>query len=190
MITILEDKGQKENKHRDKNLYWQLHGVQVIRKPLPIGDYILGTDRVMDVINRKDKRGIPVKKMDFVGAYTITIDSKYSIQELVSDVCGKQHERFRDELILAQNNGVDLIILVENTDGITTLSELHKWVNPRLFIKQRGGGQKYPKATRGVTLMKSCYTLQQKYGCQFLFCKPDEAGRMIVELLTRGTQYV
>ena len=120
--------------------------------------------------------------MDLLGTYNVAIDSKNSIQELCGDICGKSHERFRDELILAQNNGIKLIILVENDVGITQLSELHKWVNPRLFIHEHGK-QKYPNATRGVTLMKSCFTMKKKYGAEFLFCKPEDAGKIIVELL-------
>ena len=184
-MIILEDKAQKEDKHNVKNAYWEQKGIEVMRCPLPVGDYILGTDKVMDVIARKEKRGMATKKMDFLGTYDITVDSKYSIAELCMDVCGKSHERFRDECILAQNNGISLIILVENEDGITTLSELHSWVNPRLWIR-RGGKQLYPTATRGVTLMKACYTMRKKYGCEFLFCKPSESGKRIVDLLTEG----
>ena len=183
-MIILEDKAQKENKHKTKNNYWKKNGIEVARYPLPVADYVLGTDKVMDVISRKEKRGMSVKKMDFLGTYDIAVDSKFSIQELVSDICGKSHERFRDELILAQNNGIKLYILVENEDGITQLSELHKWVNPRLLIR-RGGKQLYPNATRGVTLMKACYTMQKKYEAEFIFCKPSEAGKMIVDLLSK-----
>lgn len=181
-MIIIEDKAQKEGKHKIKNDYWRKSGIEVIRQPLPVGDYILGNEKVMDVISRKEKRNMAVKKMDFLGTYNIAIDSKYSIQELVSDICGKQHERFRDEAILAQNNNIHLIVLVENEDGITQLSELHKWVNPRLWIR-KGGKQAYPNATRGVTLMKCCYTMHKKYGCEFLFCEPYKAGERIIELL-------
>ena len=123
--------------------------------------------------------------MDLLGTYSVAIDSKFSIQELCGDVCGKQHERFRDECILAQNNGIKLIVLVENEDGITDLRDLHRWVNPRLWIR-RGGKQLYPNATRGVTLMKSCMTMQKKYGVQFAFAHPWHAGAAIADLLSRG----
>ena len=181
-MIIVEDKAQKEGKHKAKNDYWRKSGIEVIRQPLPVGDYILGNEKVMDVISRKENRNMAVKKMDFLGSYDIAIDSKFSIQELVSDICGKQHDRFRDEAILAQNNNIRLIVLVENEDGITQLSELHKWVNPRLWIR-RGGKQAYPNATRGVTLMKAAHTMQKKYGTEFLFCKPHESGRIIEQLL-------
>lgn len=191
-MVILEDQAQKLDKHKLKNLYWQKNGVDVIRMPLPVGDYIMGTEKVMDVIARKKMRGIAPKKMDFLGTYDVCVDSKFDIQELISDICGKQHDRFRDECILAQNNGIKLYILVENKKAAITkdiwnptirdLSELHTWKNPRLFIR-RSGKQLYPSATRGITLQKACYTMEKKYGCKFLFCTPEESGAEIVRLL-------
>ena len=64
----------------------------------------------------------------------------------------------------------------------TNLKDLHKWVNPRLWIFQRGK-QKYPKATKGIVLAKCCFTIQEKYGCEFIFCSSKDAGKKIVELL-------
>lgn len=182
-MTILEDMNNKPDKHNIKNAYFEKNEIEVIRQRLPVGDYVMMNDKIQDVFDRKAKRGIPVKMMDLLGTYNVVIDSKNSIQELCGDICGKSHERFRDSCILAQNNGIKLIILVETEDGITQLSELHKWVNPRLFIRERGGKQKYPNATRGITLMKACYTMGKKYGVQFMFCSPEDAGAKIVELL-------
>ena len=103
-MILISDKGQQKGKHLDKERYWRNHGIEVLYMPLPCGDYIIADDKVMDVINRKKERGIPVKKMDFLGTYNVTVDTKKDIQELVGDVCGKQHARFRDECILARNN--------------------------------------------------------------------------------------
>ena len=191
-LVILEDQAQKLEKHKIKNAYWQKNHIDVMRYPLPVGDYIIGSEKVMDVIARKKLRGIQPKKMDFLGTYDVCVDSKFDIQELISDICGKQHDRFRDECILAQNNGIKLYILVENKKAAITkdiwnptirdLSELHSWKNPRLFIR-RNGKQLYPNATRGITLQKACLTLEKRYGCRFLFCTPEESGEMIVRLL-------
>lgn len=142
-------------------------------------------DKIQNVFFRKEKRGIPVKMMDLLGTYNIAVDTKNSIQELCGDICGKQHERFRDECILAQNNGIRLIMLVENEDGITETCDLHRWINPRLWIR-RGGKQLYPHATRGVTLMKSCMTMEKRYGIQLVFCSPMDSPRIIIELLEGG----
>lgn len=194
-MIILADKNQKKGKHETKNKYFADNGIEIIEQRLPVGDYVLMNDKIKDVFTRKEKRGNPVKMMDLLGTYNICIDTKNSIQELCGDVCGKQHDRFRDELILAQNNGIKLVILVENdveevfhqkqivNPVIKELKDLHKWVNPRLFIR-RGGKQLYPRATKGVTLMKACFTIQKKYGCEILFTESKMAGQRIVEILT------
>lgn len=197
--VLIEDKGNKQGFHTVKNAYWQKHGIEVLRYPLPVGDYILADETVFDVIARKKARGIDPKKMDFIGSYKVCCDSKNSIEELAMDICvQKQHERFRDELILAKNNGIKLFVVVENKGGrigkssvfnptITRLEDLSKWKNPRSFIF-KGGKQAYPNATRGVSLMKACFTLKARYGCEFVFCTPEESGKKIVELL-KGEKY-
>jgi len=197
-MIIIEDTNQKIGKHEAVNKYFAQQGIDDIRTRLPVGDYVLANEKTDDVFARKEARGIPVKMMDLLGTYTVAVDEKYSIQELVGDVCGKSHDRFRDELKLAQNNGIKLFILVRNdpelvyskngttvsNNTITNLKDLHKWVNPRLWIFQRGK-QKYPKATKGIVLAKSCFTIQEKYGCEFLFCSSKDSGEKIVELLTQ-----
>lgn len=198
-MTIIEDKAQQEGKHNLKHNYWTAQGISFERYPLPVGDYILMTDKVADVIDRKKARGIDIKKMDFMGSYNVTVDSKKDIDELCADICGPDHDRFRDECILAQNNGIRLIVLVENDGGpaskdgsiinphISDLSMLHRWVNPRSLIFY-AGRQKYPKATRGITLMKAAMSMQKKYGVEFMFCRPSEAGKRIAELLGAGDE--
>lgn len=209
-MILIEDKSQKSGKHIEKNRYWTERGIEVIHEPLPVGDYILANDKVMDVIFRKDKRGVDVKKMDFLGTYDVCVDTKKDIQELVGDVCAKDHARFRDECILAQNNGIKLYILIQNVGGlvkgtkdiynptITRLCDLHKWKNPRLFEMKnssevigywRNGKprykrvQKHPDATKGETLMKACMTMQERYGVEFVFCHNENQGEMVLELL-------
>ena len=193
-MRLIEDKAQKADLHTKKNKWWAANGIEVERYPLPVGDYIMVNDKVADVIERKKKRDMDVKKMDFLGTYKVTVDTKKDIQELIGDICGKQHERFRDECILAQNNGIQLYILVENesitinerkgiySPFIDSLDNLNRYVNPRLFIWQKGK-QKYPNATKGITLKKACYTMSQKYGVKFIFCHEREAGEKVIELL-------
>ena len=166
---LLVDSRQQEGKHDAKEQWFAAHGIETRRTKLWVGDYTLPTDQ------------------------SVCIDTKKDIQELVGDICGKQHERFRNECIRAQEAGIQLIVLVENRGGkvghgniynptITRLEDLHKWKNPRLFIMERGK-QKYPNATRGITLMKACMTMQLKYGTKFLFCTPEQSAAKIMELL-------
>ena len=197
-MILIEDKAQKEDKHINKNQFWKSQGIEVRRYPLPIADYVVMNDKIQDVIDRKEKRGIPIKKMDFIGTYDVACDSKYGIQELISDICGKQHDRFRDECILAQNNGVKLYILIEDDGGyinrrkniynkpVRSLDDLFGWKNPRAFI-WRAGKQLYPTATKGQTLAKACMTMQKKYGVEFVFCGSEESGAKILELLSVST---
>lgn len=193
-LILIEDEAQKEGKHFYKNQFWKTHGIDVLRYGLPVGDYILVNDKVQDMLDRKQARGIKPKKMDFLGTYDVCVDTKFSIQELESDICGKQHERFRDECILAHNNGIQLYVLVENdfeyltkdqtiyNRSISKLEDLQTWKNPRAFVR-KNGKQLYPSCTKGITLMKACYTMQLKYGVKFLFCKSLESGKMIIDLL-------
>lgn len=170
-MLILEDTRQQAQKHDLKHKWFEQNGITIRRQALYVGDYTLPTDQ------------------------SVCIDSKFSIQELVSDICGKQHERFRNECIRAQEAGIRLIILTENRGGhikdniiqptITSLDELHRWKNPRLFIFS-GGKQKYPRATRGITLQRACMTLKAKYGVEFLFTTPEKSAEKIVELLKGG----
>lgn len=203
-MLLIEDEGQKIGKHITKNEYWKKNSVEVARLPLPVGDYIICNEKVRDVIERKKQRDIKVKKMDFLGTYNVSVDSKKDMQEIVGNICGgrKEHERIRDELILAQNNNIQLYILVENTDGIKSIDDVFKWHNPRLniWVQDRSNvigyykngnpryarKQKYPKATKGSTLAKAMLSMQHKYGVKFEFCTPQESGKRILELLSEN----
>ena len=169
-MILLEDTRQQAKKHDIKHQWFEKNGITIRRQALYVGDYTLPTNQ------------------------SVCVDSKFSIQELVGDICGKQHERFRNECIRAQEAGIRLIILTENVGGkvgrgeiynptITKLEELHRWKNPRLFIFERGR-QKYPNATRGITLQRACMTMKAKYGVEFLFTTPQKSAEMIVKLLS------
>lgn len=198
-MILISDKAQQKGKHLIKENWWRNNGIEVLYHPLPVGDYIIANDKVMDVINRKAARGIETKKMDFLGTYTVVCDTKKDIQELIGDICGKQHARFRDEAILAQNNGIKLYILVENKDGVKETRDLFKWQNPRmhrynkiLYMHRIGKWSNIPEPkappTSGQTLAKACLTMNLKYGVEFEFCTPNEAGKRVIELLEKGIE--
>ena len=193
-MLIIEDKGQQVGKHEMKHRWFDCHEVEILQAPLPVGDYVLANDKVLDVIQRKTRRNLELKKMDFLGSYKIAVDTKRDMQEIAGNICGRQHARFRDECILALNNGIRLYILVENEDEIRSLADVSDWQNPRLkryedvrHMHSIGRWQSIalPKAkpTSGETLMKAMQTMREKYGVEFLFCRPEEAGKKIVELL-------
>ena len=193
-MKILVDTGQQKKKHDLKHECMEKLGAELQIVPLPVGDYVLVSGDVEDVLNRKKNRGIDVKKMDLLGSYKVSVDTKRDIQEAIGNICGPQHDRFRDEVILAQRNQIKLYILIENTDGVSTLDDLDTWENPRKKMKKwvsvaDGGRKRVPvsqNATKGVSLAKAMRTMQAKYGVTFLFCKPEEAGARILELLGKG----
>lgn len=109
---------------------------------------------------------------------SIAIDTKKDIQELIGDLT-KDHERFKRELQLAKKCGAKLIILIED-EKVTCINDLYTWYNWRL--------KKSPKATKGSTLAKMLYTIEnntEDYNCQFIFTKKSECGAKIIELLSQ-----
>jgi len=166
-MIILEDTRQKPDRHKIKHAWFEANGIEVRRTKLYVGDYTM-----------------PVSQQ-------ICVDSKFSISELAQDECS-QHDRFKAELERAKESGIKLYILIENesftlkggveSPYISKLEDLHRWINPRLWIR-KNGKQAYPKAIRGQQLMKICMTQEKKYGCEFVFCRPQDAGAKIIELL-------
>ena len=196
-MKLIEDVANKESKHIIKNEYWAAQGVEVLRQPLPVGDYILVTDKVEDVLKRKAARGIEPHKMDFIGSCKVAVDTKMDMTEIEGNITGKAHERFRDECILAQNCGIKLYVLVE-TNEVKSLEDVAKWQNPRLrrwmrlnALHKQGKALSYTIPSKppvnGERLMKAMVTMQEKYGVTFEFCTPIEAGAKVIELLTKGT---
>lgn len=189
-MMILEDKAQKADKHKIKHLYWESIGVQYERVPLPCGDYVLANDKVLDVIARKKKRGIALKKMDFLGTYDRCVDTKFSMLEIIGNICGKDHERFRDECLLCMNNGIKLFVLVENEDDIKCLEDVYFYQNPRKHkVRWKTVNGKRvkdvisAKAVDGNQLYKSLCTIRDRYSVDFVFCQKEETGQKIIEIL-------
>lgn len=110
----------------------------------------------------------------------------------------KRHGFFHRGLKRAQNSGIRLIVLVDNRDGVKSIDDLFCWVNGRLNIWINSSQvvgyckngkprykkvQKYPNAMTGERLAKACLTMQLKYGVEFQFCTPEEAGERILSIL-------
>lgn len=113
----------------------------------------------------------------------------------------KRHGFFHRGLVRAKNYGVKLHILVDNEDGVADIDSLFSWVNPRRKILVNSSEQigwykngkpryrkvpKFPNCMMGEQLAKACLTMQLKYGCEFHFCKPSEAGAEVIRLLTES----
>ena len=145
--------------------------------------------KIIEEFDRHDVKH-PVSKL-MVGDYMnydnprLIIDRKQNLLEICSNVC-QDHDRFRKELILAQENEIQLVILCEHGDGIECLEDIIFWENPRSEIKRKIKGKWetiQTKAMKGETLYKILKTLEKKYGVRFEFCTKEETGKRIVEIL-------
>lgn len=151
-MTIIEDTRQKSGMHELKHQHFEEMGVELVRNMLPFGDYALPP--------------------------SISVDTKADMAEIASNI-GSDHKRFKRECIAARDAGCQLIILVENTDGIACVNDVHKWVNPELIYR--------PRAITGDRLQKAMLTMNERYGVRFEFCTPEESAKRIMELL--GVSY-
>ena len=150
-MVIQEDTRQQAGKHDIKHGYFETHDVELLRCKLPFGDYA------------------PPPR--------VSIDTKANMDEIANNICGQEHKRFINECKAAKAAGCQLIILVENTVGVTDISEVHRWINPRSVYS--------PKCVQGPRLQKAMMTISDRYGVQFRFCTPEEVGAVIKEILER-----
>lgn len=151
-MVIIEDTRQQKDKHELKHSHFEQMGVQLIRSKIAFGDYCLPP--------------------------YVSIDTKADMAEIAQNI-GSDHKRFKNECIAARDAGCQLIILVENTDGITCVEEVHTWINPETIFR--------PRAITGDRLQKAMITMSERYGVRFEFCKPEEAAETIIKLL--GDEY-
>ncbi len=151
-MHIIEDSRQQAGKHNIKHAWFEENDVDLIRCKLPFGDY--------------------------APPPSISIDTKKDMEEIAGNICGKreEHERFIRECKAARDAGCKLIFLIENEAGITELSQVHTWVNPRVIFS--------PNCVQGARLQKAMETIQERYGARFLFCAPEESAKRITEIFT------
>jgi hypothetical protein len=112
----------------------------------------------------------------------LVIDRKRNLSEICQNLsCGTDRtksgdvRRFMNEVRLAHERGVKLIVLCEHGGQIHSLKDVANWHNPML--------DKYPFAITGRDLMERMYRVHISYGVEFLFCSKRSTGRVIAELL-------
>lgn len=154
-MAIIEDTRQQKGKHEIKHQYWHGLGVPIVRSALPFGDYAL----------------VPAA----------VVDTKKDIYEIAHNL-QQQHDRFRRECIKAHNAGCQLIILIENLDGVSTLADLATWRESDEHFYGRNGKRRI----LGTRIAETMKTMQERYGVRFEFCTPNEAGKRILEILGGG----
>ena len=156
-MALVEDTRQQRGKHGLKEGYFEQIGESVVRCALPVGDY---------------QR--PAK---------VAVDTKKDIIELGTNL-KKEHARFARECEKARKLGTQLVILVENTDGVTCLADLAEWVESDESFKHRNRSGKAVRY-KGASIAKTCETMHRAYGVMFGFCTPEESGRRVIEILDR-----
>ena len=148
-MVLIEDSRQKPDKNKHIKEQLEQLGHTVIRSKMLVGDY--------QIANKGDT----------------VVDTKYGMGEIENNLV-HDHERFRNECILAQEAGIKLIVLIQD-EKITQMGEVFSWYNIR---------RKWSKnAVTGRTLGKIMYSMKEKYGVDFVFCKRSDIGHRIVELL-------
>lgn len=171
-MTILEDVNQKIGQHTNISDWCEKNGITIRRQKLNVGDYAFPP--------------------------TVSVDTKKGMAEIYSDIV-TDHDRFRNECIRAQQDGIVLVILIEDEE-ITNLAEARQWKNPRvkkyereyaLVLRAQKAGKmlnhRIPKppvsSERLVGMMDAMHI---KYGVCWEFCHPDDTAKKIIEILTSG----
>jgi len=147
-MVIVEDTRNQITKHHAKRKWFTEHGIECIRSKLYCGDYALLHNQ------------------------TLCIDTKKDWLEVASNICGKQHERFRNECLRANNAGIRLIILVEEECPVI------EW--------------KCPTNRKGITLSKvnpqilekAMRTMSKRYNITFIHCDKKHTAEVIYKILS------
>ena len=159
-MIIQQDTRQKKKHHTVKEQWFQNHGITLVNSKMLVGDYMIPSNG------------------------SICVDTKKDCAELYKDLI-QDHNRFVRELSLALECGIKLYILIENEDGIRDIKDIIQWKNPQYFVwlKKQRQGVKCKRPATNQQLLKMMYTIQSKYGCEFVFCSPYESATKILELL-------
>ena len=154
-MRLYEDTRNQVGKHRNIEAYCKRMKIELIRQKLDVGDYML------DPVNGK-----------------VSVDTKMDIMEICKDVMSSDHRRFRAECIRAQEQGIQLIVLIEE---LPPFGNLELWEVPRW--KSSNQYHRYGDPMTLVdpkTFQKALKTMTEKYGVKFRFCtRRQSPGRVI-----------
>ena len=166
-ITIQIDSREKTHAINHITRYFDINNIKYYTNKLLVGDY-------QNLHNP-----------------TIIIDRKQNLVELHGNIT-QQHERFRAELIKAQENGIKLIVLIEENQVKNLIDVRDKYINPRMkqwsMLRNRamkkGLDFKQRPPLSGKQIYEILNTMEQKYGCKFMFCRKEYMAETIIKLLT------
>lgn len=127
----------------------------------------------------------------------LVIDRKQSLEEVYANLI-QSHERFKRECLRAIEQGIELIILVEEKK-VKCMEDVAKWINPRrqrwyMIEKAHLNGKmlnyKNPKKPpiASEQLMRIMQTFEEKYKIKFMFASKNKYGETMMEILKQGLQ--
>lgn len=129
-----------------------------IRTGLPSGDYML----------------VKCGYKEVARDYTTLIDTKKDVEEIAGNLCNDlEHKRILRELAKAKELGCKEFIFLICDSKIKSVSDLKAWSSKRTKVK-------------GATLFKIMSTMHKKYGIRFIFTNKKNAGKTIINLLTKN----
>ena len=161
-LTLLCDTRQQAGKHRNIEAYCKRTGILMVNQCLQIGDYML----------TPDSHPLGGK---------ISVDTKENILELATNVMSMDHRRFRAECIRAQEQKIQLVILVEE---LPPYGRLDMWEVPRWKSSNKWHRFGDPMTMVDPSaLRKACITMQEKYGVKFRFCTRLQSPKRVIQYL-------
>lgn len=153
-FVILTDTRQQKDNHITKEFDKQ--GILHIRTGLPSADYM--------ALRYDNKKGMYLD-------YSILIDTKKDIEEIVGNLCNTQsHERVKREIFKGQELGAKEFVFLINGGKVKTVEDLQNWTSKRTKVT-------------GKTLYKVICTMKERYNVRFIICPRKDMGRKILEIL-------
>ena len=165
-MILICDSRQQAGKHKNIDAYCKRMGIEQVTQCLENGDYMLGA---------KDENG----NVHPIG--NISVDTKANCLELSKDIMSRDHERFRNCCIRAKEQGIQLVILIEEEPpkGKIALWEVPKWeTSDRFHRKGDPMTLVNPEALR-----KAMLTMWQKYDVIFEFCTRQKSPARVIQIL-------
>ena len=165
-MILICDSRQQFGKHKNIDSYCKQMGIEQVTQCLSVGDYMEG---------ERDKNG----EVHSIGK--ISVDTKFSIMELSKDIMSRDHERFRKECIRAQEQGIQLVILIEEEPPNGKIAE---WEVPKWETSDRFHRKGDPMTlVKPEALRKAMLTMWQKYGVIFEFCSRQKSPTRVIKIL-------
>ena len=155
-MILIEDTRNQVGKHKNIYRYCQQHGIEIVRHKLDVGDYAFPDGKV-------------------------SVDTKFSIMELSKDIMSRDHVRFRSELIRAQEQGIQLVVLIEEEPPNGKIAE---WKVPVWETSDRFHRKGDPMTlVKPEALRKAMLTMCRKYGVIFEFCTRRQSPARVIKIL-------